>query len=557
MPTLSRRSSRSTNTTTTLRSPKPPGWSGSTKSTPVKAKNGASAALSYVFAEPEMANLGGDGLGAATTLSSSASAGRTMSLDQGTPDGQNSEQHSIPKSPTPARKAMWYGSLTRSRGKKHTQQLGRVDEPQPDRQPRPNIVVQQFETPSSAEVVLSESPTTMHEVRASPVEQHLPEPPIPTSVVQDVEIAPPVAPSPVKRRWFSSATPAVQSTPVGVAEAYDIPKSTSPPQPAAIDVPEIALDPNPAPSSPSVSIQTPPVSSVSSAPDPLVSPPNSRGADTTTVPTPPERVPVTPKHGWFSSSATPAAVPHPPSEVTPTIETTPTAPLLSPPGTPILVLPAPPDVASVMEKVEAASSPLSEQAQPTQPLPPPPVKRSWFSSYTPASTSTASLPAPAPAPTTPPRSPHSHSIPSSLDDEVPVLSSLPFPSSASGSGPGLSMNSITPSPSVSGLPAPSSPIPSPAPSNSSSTSSGSTVQPEPRQRLSSLSSLNPSTSRFTLSIPLPLLGRAKVSLPVSKKEEMKDVEQAGVSQAAKNIPQIIGEFHSSPHAIVVIDVYHV
>lgn len=74
MPTLSRRSSRSTHT---LRSPRPPGWAGSLKSTPVKDKNGASAALSYVFAEPEL----GDGLGAATT-SLSASASKSVLGDQ-------------------------------------------------------------------------------------------------------------------------------------------------------------------------------------------------------------------------------------------------------------------------------------------------------------------------------------------------------------------------------------------------------------------------------------------------------------------------------------------
>lgn len=88
LPTLSLRSSCSTNT---LRSLKPPGWSGSgsTRSNPAKAmaKNNASAVLSYVFSKPEVVSLG-DGLGAVTTLSTSTSSSKSAIEEQSTLDDE-------------------------------------------------------------------------------------------------------------------------------------------------------------------------------------------------------------------------------------------------------------------------------------------------------------------------------------------------------------------------------------------------------------------------------------------------------------------------------------
>ncbi|KAG6872506.1 hypothetical protein C0995_009262 [Termitomyces sp. Mi166 len=131
----------------------------------------------------------------------------------------------------------------------------------------------------------------------------------------------------------------------------------------------------------------------------------------------------------------------------------------------------PPTVATVnpppMTPIDAAAMPLPP-SQPPTPIPSPPrtiphqpaPKRSWFSS---------------PRPSTPERS---NSVPSSIDDEVPTLAETPPLSSSPTS---IATHAIVTTPS------------------------SDTATRRPR-----LSSLNPSTSRFALNIPL--LGRPKVPL---------------------------------------------
>jgi hypothetical protein len=134
------------------------------------------------------------------------------------------------------------------------------------------------------------------------------------------------------------------------------------------------------------------------------------------------------------------------------------------------------------------SSPQQQIPAQRQPL------RGWFSSLASTSTLTVSRPPLSPTSTKSPNS-HSHSnsiasIPSSIDEEVPRLSVVTPPNT-------------------------------PGPASVTQNSSGSTAK---------LSSLNPSTSRFTLSIPL--LGRPKIPLEqvvavvVAEDRQMSEPDQA-------------------------------
>lgn len=115
-----------------------------------------------------------------------------------------------------------------------------------------------------------------------------------------------------------------------------------------------------------------------------------------------------------------------------------------------------------------SAEPTIEESQPTSPQSIPAhqqTKRPWFSSSPARHRGSPTTPSPL----------HETSIPSSIDEEVPSLSNVTLP------GPAVSaISAVQP------------------------TSNGDSIS---RQRLSSL---NPSTSRFTLSIPL--LGRPKVPL---------------------------------------------
>ncbi|KAG5641460.1 hypothetical protein DXG03_005137 [Asterophora parasitica] len=149
-----------------------------------------------------------------------------------------------------------------------------------------------------------------------------------------------------------------------------------------------------------------------------------------------------------------------------------------------------------------AAIPDTVPSPPRDILAPQPASWSWFSS----STSTSFSPTPHPVDTHP-----SNSIPSSIDEEVPRLVSVTPPRLAS---PGV----VT------------------SPSSEGGTG---------RQRVTSLSSLNPSTSRFVLSIPL--LGRVKVPLDravVGAGEEKEEVIQApkdseeGLATATVSVAQV-------------------
>lgn len=58
----------------------------------------------------------------------------------------------------------------------------------------------------------------------------------------------------------------------------------------------------------------------------------------------------------------------------------------------------------------------------------------------------------------------------------------------------------------------------------------------------SLSSLNPSTSRFMLNIPLPLLGCAKVLLPVPIQGVTKEEKEK--EERTPDVPKVIGMLFS-------------
>ncbi|KAF5378463.1 hypothetical protein D9615_007029 [Tricholomella constricta] len=157
---------------------------------------------------------------------------------------------------------------------------------------------------------------------------------------------------------------------------------------------------------------------------------------------------------------------------------------------------------------EPATAPVTPAPTPTPPtlpkdIPPPPqVKRSWFSSA--AATPSAPLPEPQPAAS------NSNSIPSSIDNEVPGLPT------------------ITTSPSPPPPQQQAAPTALPSPGVVTSPSSGGGDGPR-------LSSLNPSTGRFTLSIPL--LGRPKIPLDrvVSAAVHSKE-EREGSKTKPQNTP---------------------
>ncbi|KAF8060266.1 hypothetical protein FPV67DRAFT_338410 [Lyophyllum atratum] len=155
----------------------------------------------------------------------------------------------------------------------------------------------------------------------------------------------------------------------------------------------------------------------------------------------------------------------------------------SPSSRPLPIPAAFPAPATSIASTSVSPTPAPAPTDFPPPQPQTPVRRSWFTSS----------PSPAPRPELHgPQTSASNSIPSSIDEEVPALSVVTPPSSSPPTSP-----SIISSPSTQ--------------------SNGGTGRAR-------LSSLNPSTSRFTLSIPL--LGRAKMPLEtavaVAQSEEAKN-----------------------------------
>ncbi|KAG6908575.1 hypothetical protein DXG01_004133 [Tephrocybe rancida] len=182
-----------------------------------------------------------------------------------------------------------------------------------------------------------------------------------------------------------------------------------------------------------------------------------------------------------AASASTASLVEPPPTPTVTVTMTPTPEPARPAtsdSTPPESTPTPVQSDPTPISIPAASLPLPDSRPPT-PLPSPArsvPKRSWFSSRT-------SSPAPAPAPSPSPAHPTPQRTPS-LDEVVPPLAQLVFPASPSAGGGAI--GGVGPGQGI---------VVSP------STALGGVGGARPR-----LSSLNPSNSRFSLS--MPLLGRA-------------------------------------------------
>lgn len=246
--------------------------------------------------------------------------------------------------------------------------------------------------------------TAVHEAPAATVADEESVAPVPTTAVREAESAVLPGLSPSKRRWFltvlsAAPAPAPEFATIGDTESSAplvVPERL---QSTSTSNPTIVLSESP-------TIGLSPLSS--SALAPAAPAPQEPEISTTRM---------APKLGWFLSTATPAA----PTSISTTATRSSTSsndctsyrnnalPLSLPLATPTLVLPAPPDLASAMETLEAGPEPTP----PPPPVPesapapaPAPARRSWFSSYTPSSsTSTSSLPTPlsAPAPSFPPR----------------------------------------------------------------------------------------------------------------------------------------------------------
>ncbi|GLB45672.1 hypothetical protein LshimejAT787_2600050 [Lyophyllum shimeji] len=219
-------------------------------------------------------------------------------------------------------------------------------------------------------------------------------------------------------------------------------------------------------------------------------------SENTSTPTSPPTEPLSAASPASQPSATTVEAPAPQSA-----SPTPPAASSEPSSTPVTPAPPPESPVPATQSAPSAQTPSIDISPPPPQTPP---RRSWFYSSIQASPSSPAPRAEIPAS----QPPSSHSIPSSIDEEVPALSTVTPPTS---------------------LPASPSIVTSPSIQSQNEGGSG-------RARLSSL---NPTTSRYTLSIPL--FGRPKGPSeapgdPAQPEEVKTEPQQAMTEAKASNAP---------------------